>query len=285
MTYTNRIRNVIAALVIVPLGSAVASPERVLPLAELSHIHGIVFDPGAPSSLLVATHAGLYRATLEGVASQISDDNHDYMGFAVRSDGTLVSSGHPVGGGNLGFRASGDGGTSWVTLSPGADGPVDFHAIAVPPGKPDLALGLFRGGIQVSDDGGWTWQWSGAAPEQTLDIAVPRADSDVILAATMSGLLSSNDGGQVWNVVRTGPTTMVEADMQGGAYAFVAGEGLLHTQNAGPWETVWRPPQDDLVLLHLAVSPVDPKQLAAITSDGGVILSEDGGSSWRTISQ
>ena len=257
-----------------------------MPLNELSHIHGIAFDHADLAALLLATHAGLFRATREGDAVQVSDDSHDYMGFAVLENGTLVSSGHPAGGGNLGVRASSDGGKSWITLSPGADGPVDFHAIAAAPSDTDAIVGLYGGGVQISTNGGWMWQWSGQVPDQTLDLAMVGAESEsqAILAAGMSGLSISVDNGETWELVSPGVATMVERDWSGGAYAFIVGEGLLHSPIATSWEALWNP-GEGAALLHLAVSKVRAGELAAITYAGEVIFSSDGGRSWERFSK
>ena len=62
------------------------------------------------------------------VKPSASDANHDFMGFVVHptAPNQIYGSGHPVGGGNLGFIASTDGGKTWRQLSPGVKGPVDF---------------------------------------------------------------------------------------------------------------------------------------------------------------
>lgn len=260
-----------------------ASPERVLPVAEVSHIHGVAFDPLDPAHLLLATHTGLFRAGTDGLAVQVSPDNHDYMGFSVRSDGTMFSSGHPTDGGNLGFRASEDGGVTWVTLSPGADGPVDFHSIAVSPELDGPMVGLYRGGIQQSDEGGGTWRWVDEAPDQTLDLAIPPGASGEILAATMSGLMDRTPSGG-WQQIRGGVATMVHVSPDGKILAFFAGEGLLTSKDGKDWSMLWPATGNDPIL-HLAVSPSDWDTLAAVTYEGRIMISTDGGASWSDFEQ
>ena len=96
------------------LAAAVSHSASVLlsDLKEQTHIHGLAVNPANPDQILVATHHGLYRAGLDGQAELISPVQ-DFMGF-TRDPGsrdTLFASGHPAGGGNLGFIASSDGGS------------------------------------------------------------------------------------------------------------------------------------------------------------------------------
>jgi photosystem II stability/assembly factor-like uncharacterized protein len=129
-----------------------------MPLAEVSHIHGIGFDAAEPGSLLLATHYGLFRASPDGTATAVSSDRNDYMGFTPdpANPDRLLASGHPAAGGNLGVIVSEDGGATWTQLAAGVDGPVDFHAMTISRADPETIYGLY-GDIQVSRDGGATW--------------------------------------------------------------------------------------------------------------------------------
>lgn len=100
---------------------------RLSDLREHTHVHGLAVDRNDPSRLLVATHHGLFSASPEGEALRISIVQ-DFMGFNPHPSDpdVLYASGHPVGGGNLGFIASTDAGATWTQISPGAEGPVDF---------------------------------------------------------------------------------------------------------------------------------------------------------------
>src|SRR3546814_5804623 len=53
----------------------------------------------------------------------------------------LYASGHPAGGGNLGFIVSRDGGQSWAKLSDGAGGPDDFHQMDISKADPQVIYG------------------------------------------------------------------------------------------------------------------------------------------------
>ena len=145
----------------------VPAAAQSVPLSQLrtqTHVHGLAVDQKDPASLLIATHHGLFRAGPDGSAERISIVQ-DFMGFNPHpSDpATLYASGHPAEGGNLGFIASTDGGKSWKQISPGADGPVDFHQITISPADPDTIFGVY-GSLQVSRDAGRAWANVGHRP-------------------------------------------------------------------------------------------------------------------------
>src|SRR3546814_10407020 len=81
----------------------------------------------------------------------------------------LYASGHPAGGGNLGFIVSRDGGQSWAKLSDGAGGPVDFHQMDISKADPQVIYGVFVE-LQKSTDGGQSWSRVGPAPEAIIGL-------------------------------------------------------------------------------------------------------------------
>ncbi|ATU92254.1 hypothetical protein B5P45_00185 [Phyllobacterium zundukense] len=87
---------------------ASAKDMRVADLKVHTHIHGLAVDRNDPSQLLVATHHGLFRVTGDGNAKLISVVQ-DFMGFTPdpSDPNSLFASGHPAGGGNLGFHLHG----------------------------------------------------------------------------------------------------------------------------------------------------------------------------------
>src|SRR3546814_16606559 len=74
------------------------------------------------------THHGFFAVGPDGVAQQISETEDDFMGFTPHPSDpdVLYASGHPAGGGNLGFIVSRNGGQTWTKPSEGAGSPVDF---------------------------------------------------------------------------------------------------------------------------------------------------------------
>lgn len=268
-----------AALLAAALGVARAADP--IALDQLSHIHGIAVDPAGGGRLYLATHHGLFLAAPDGTATPVSRIKDDFMGFSPHPDepDTFYASGHPAGGGNLGFIVSTDRGQTWAQRAPGVKGPVDFHAMTVSRADPRVIYGT-HGGLQVSRDGGHTWAMVGPLPDRVIDLAAPADSPDHLYAATEQGLLESLDGGKTWRPAHLfrAPTSVVETGPGGEVYAYMLGVGLMKRQE-GDWTRL-----ADLgegFLLHLAVAPDDPRRLYGVTRQGQLLESRDGGASWQ----
>lgn len=277
---TNMTRTLSAALF-----ALLSSTQAVaLGLNDLDHIHGLAHEPGSSQNLLLATHAGIFRALPDGKVERISSTQDDFMALASSPSepGVLYASGHPVGGGNLGLLKSTDGGRNWVRWSDGYNGPVDFHHLAVSPSAPSTLYGVHNG-LQVSRDGGRNWQASGTVPPGLLTLAVSSIDPQTLFAATERGLLLSRDGGGAWRpaLLLQSPATVVHVGADGTAHAFVVGSGLMRTVEPSlGWQTLFNA-FGGQVPLALAVSPVDPSRLAVLTQNDKILVSEDGSKTWR----
>lgn len=261
---------------------------RIAALAKDTHFHGIAVDPADSSRVYLATHHGLYVMGHDGHAQRISEVR-DYMGFTAHpTDPTvLFASGHPAGGGNLGFIVSRDGGKTWTKLSDGAGGPVDFHQMDVSKADPRVIYGVHKS-LQRSADGGQSWQAVGPAPADIISLAASSTDIDTLYAATESGLKHSTDGGKTWKALSDRPTTMVHVAGDGAVYAFMIGTGLVRASEKNlAWRVLGKGFGDEY-LLHFTADPRDPKQIYAVTYNSrtrtqGVIASRDGGEHWTGV--
>lgn len=261
-------------------------------LAEETHFHGIAVDPREPGRLYLATHHGLYTVTPDGKARRISETPDDFMGFTPHpaDPAVLYASGHPTGGGNLGFIASADGGVSWAKLADGAGGPVDFHQMDVSKADPKVIYGVYGDHLEKSTDGGRTWARVGPAPEGTVDLAASSMDADTVYAATQDGLLVSSDSGGHWRAAHGSrlPATMVHVTPSGAIYAFIVGTGLVYAREpALSWQTVSNS-FGGAVLLHLSVAPDQEGLLYAVTLNPetraqALYASRDAGRSWAPL--
>lgn len=279
------------AVIVATLGLAVSAgiAQEQVPVsafATQSHIHGLAVDPTDSEYLLIASHHGLFRAGVDGMAEQVSVVQ-DFMGFSTHptDPSVLFASGHPATGGNLGFIVSTDGGESWFQRSPGLNGPVDFHQMAVSRANPDVIYGSY-GSLQVSRDGGSSWAIAGGLPEQVVDLSGSAVDPDIVYAAAVGGLYVSRDGGESWQEMLPGaPVSLVEVAPDGSLYAFVLGSGLFRAEDeGGPLERIdsdWVEP----FLFHLAVDPADPQRMFAVTATGLVVISADGGRTWSNLGE
>lgn len=287
------------ALVIIAAGAFLATRSHaeasttVEALAGATHFHGIAVDPADPSRLYLATHHGLYAVAPDGTAERLSPVL-DFMGFTPHPTDPLIlyASGHPAGGGNLGFIASEDGGRSWSQLAEGAGGPVDFHQMDVSPADPETIYGTYGGNLQISRDGGKEWQVVGPAPQGLMDLAASSTDPAMLYAATQSGLLKSEDGGRTWQDAYwlRQPATMMHVTPDGAVYAYLVGTGLIRTTEPKlTWQTVSGSFGDEYVL-HFAVDPTTEGQLYAVTMHPqthrqSIVASRDGGKTWLPLNE
>lgn len=266
-----------------------ASAETMQELTQHTHIHGISYNRGSgEAELLLATHHGIFAVLRDGTAVQISN-THDFMGFSADPGDPLryFGSGHPAGGGNSGFLESRDNGATWSRLSDGVNGPVDFHNLAVSVANPKTIFGVFDG-IQKSSDGGTTWQISGTAPNDLVQLVASSESSERIFAATKSGLKVSNDSGQSWSIASFDGeiVSAVQVERNGTVYAFVLGHGFLKSKEASLSE--WSPLSNSFgkeIPLHMATKPDNPTQIVVSTQTSEVFESRDGGNTWRLFGQ
>lgn len=266
-----------------------ATAAESVPLSELekqTHYHGLAVDPADPSRLYLATHHGFYRVSADGTATRLSEVQ-DFMGFTPHptDPSVLYASGHPSSGGNLGFLMSADGGANWTQISPGLNGPVDFHQMDVSPADPQVIYGVY-GGIQVSRDGGKNWSMAGAPPEGLIALAASARSADRVYGATQNGLTVSDDAGASWQVAAFGgeAVSMVATGPNDMLYAYVVGRGLMSAKEEKPGD--WSPlSSDQRIQLHLAIDGRDPDRMFAIAHKAGIIQSSDGGKSWQSFGQ
>jgi photosystem II stability/assembly factor-like uncharacterized protein len=263
-------------------------------LAQVTHFHGLAVDAADSSRLYLATHDGLFIVEPDdGTAHPLSEIRHDLMGFTPhpRNPSILYASGHPAGGGNLGFIASEDGGRSWSQLSVGVGGPVDFHQMDVSPADPKTIYGAYGGNLQISRDGGQEWEVVGPAPQGLIDLAASAKDPSTLYAAAQVGLLKSEDGGRTWQDAYwlRQPATMVHVAPGGAVYAFVVGIGLIETAEPKlSWQSVSEHGFGRNYVLHLAVDPASHNKLYAITINPqekvqAVLASTDAGKTWAPL--
>jgi photosystem II stability/assembly factor-like uncharacterized protein len=289
-TYSARIGAVLLSVVLVaaPMRTFAGTdtPMPVAALAKKTHFHGIAVDAKDPSRVYLATHHGFYVVAPDGTATRISDNRNDYMGFTPHptDPDVFFASGHPATGGNTGFLQSTDGGRTWRQLAMGVRGPVDFHQMAISRSDPRIIYGVY-GGLQVSRDGGRTWEMRGNVPPKLFDLAVSATDPNRLYAATQGGLLVSTNGGGSWQPAHynISPSSMVQTTAKGDVYAFIAGLGLLRSPDGSlRWNFVSKD-FGDRYLLHLAVDPSNADLLYVVTNKGELLKSTDGGGAWRPV--
>ena len=266
-----------------------AHAESLQEIAEHTHFHGVSFNrAGGDAELLLATHHGMFAVMKDGSTAQISS-TQDFMGFSADPSDPMryLGSGHPAGGGNSGFLETRDGGATWSRLSDGVNGPVDFHSLAVSAANPKVIYGVFNG-IQMSADGGLSWQVTGGIPDGLVQFAASSRDPQRIVAATKTGLMVSDDSGKSWrNAAFDGEiVSAIRIESDGIAYAFVLGHGFLRSNESSLAD--WVPLSNSFgqaIPLHIASNPRDSTHLIISTQTSELLESFDGGKNWKSFVQ
>jgi photosystem II stability/assembly factor-like uncharacterized protein len=158
-------------------------------------------------SVYLATHNGLYNKKQNSSWVKVGSDKSDLMGFVVnpKKEGVMYSSGHPVNGGNLGFRMSTDNGNTWQTISSVTENPIDFHAMSISPVNNNILYGSPGGGyaLFITKDEGKTWSAITSIPSQIVSIAADPLNPNGVYIGTGSGLYYSNDQGNNWKKIES----------------------------------------------------------------------------------
>ena len=273
----------VICLAVASIAIAKAEAEPLSELAKHTHYHGIAFARSGSSTLLLATHHGIFAVDKTGNATQVSV-TQDYMGFSANWDDPLIyfASGHPQAGGNSGSLKSVDGGATWNKLSDGAGRLVDFHQMDVSLIDPKTIYGGY-GVMQVSHDGGQNWVKTGPLPDKLISIAASSVSVDRIYAAAQTGLLVSSDSGGNWKPLAFADevVSLVRTGSKGELLAFVLGKGLMQASEVEP--ASWKSLSNNFgeaIVLNLAINRSDASWLALTTQDNAILESHDGGANW-----
>ncbi len=261
-----------------------AFPVQATDLSGLGHVHGLVVTNNPNTPVLVAAHRGVIQVNADGTFKRISDNQWDMMAFAGNTNPAdrLLGSGHPQRGGNLGVVASTDGGISWEKISQGVNGPVDFHLLTISPGNQNWVYGSYKG-LQLSKDGGKTWQQTGPLPKDTFDIAAAVKNPEIIYAATRFGIKTSHDSGKTWQPMNAErlPATAIHVTTDGIIMAFIAGQGFVTSSESKPAFKVMSNALGARYFLNIAATAASPNIIFAVDNLSTLWRSVDGGVQWQ----
>jgi hypothetical protein len=273
------------------------APFRRASVGPPGPVHAIAVDWTNPRRAYAAADGGLFRTTDGGDTwTRVSGalDPFDVQAIAIHptAPGTLLAwaaySAWPGGGGV--FRSS-DGGVTWKALD--AYGNVG-EVVNMTVKHPSQAL-LFAGtegyGVQVSSDGGASFQSrvSGLANLNVNALAFEPGSATVIYAATDRGIYKSTDTGNSWlpTALSLGEVTDLVTDNEGVArriWGTVRGEGVAFSADGGATFNLYSSGLASLELtsLHLEVVGTARRIWGTTRGGDGVVFSDDLGETWQS---
>ncbi len=262
----------------------------------------LVYDPGDPAAVYVATTIARIQKSVDGGAHWTACNvGLGDFGVARLAVGPGPGETFYAASGDAIFRSDDRAATWREVYSRQPDDPY-FYAIAVDPAS---ALTVYAGadskGVYKSTDGGATWAAATAGLPTGGFVTVSALAMDAGRPAGLYALVSqgqdsptklyrSTDGAVTWSLVFGGSTAGVDAFALGphDPATIVIGSGqrlLCSTDGGGSWTTLgaWSDPRD---LLHAVI--LDPQNRAVLYAgiEGkGVVKTSDGGATWLSAAR
>lgn len=255
----------------------------------LQDAHGLAIDRKDSSKVYIATHTGLLAMSNDADLQRVSEAQDDYMGFSAHpTDANIFySSGHPSGGGNIGFQKSTDGGKTWQKVSNGVGGPVDFHTMTAGQADPNTIYGVYRGQLQRSTDEGKNWELVNAANiGNIITLTTDAASKDTVYAGTTNGLYISQDRGSNWLKAGSldGAVTAVSVSTKDSKtiVAYADGQGLMRSSDGG---TAWSSLKGytGSMVMQIAADPQGTDIKYLINQSLEIHKTTDGGETWKKV--
>lgn len=258
-------------------------------------IDNMLVDPSNPRRLVVGAwvisdlshpDGGLYISE-DGGATWTSDA--DMQGQSIRALATAPSDPKIfVAGSIAGVFRSKDSGVHWERISPKENAELhEIESLAVDPTDPNV---IYAGTWHLpwkTTDGGATWKniKQGIIEDSDVfSILVDPKQPNVVYASACSGIYKSENGAEKFAKVQGIPSaarrTLVLMQDPTQLDTVFAGttEGLYRTSDAGKTWTITTAP--DVIVNDVYIDPANSKHVLLATDRRGVLVSDDGGSSF-----
>lgn len=209
-------------------------------------------------------------------ARQRSGDDQRLYASLVRSRGWVV--GTALSGSGMHHRASD---TTWVHA--GWNHPMIF-AIAVDPVDPDVFFLAAGNGAMRSLDGGASWRvttdWR---VTEVMDVDINPANTNNVMIGTAYGIWKTTDRGDTWQQSDDGIAEKYTSALR---FDRAAGNVVLAGTLAGIYRSAdggrsWSRVSDARYVTDMQQSAADPDLWVASLHDGGLLISRNGGATFR----
>lgn len=256
-------------------------------------LDNIVIDPSTPKRILVgawvlgSTDGGLFVSN-DGGATWSAESG--MKGQSIRALVNSLSDPKVFVAGTLkGVYKSVDSGSSWKLISP--EGSTELHeveSIAIDPKDPKIVYaGTWHLPWKTTDDGvHWSNIKEGVIDDSDVfSIIIDPKDPNVVYASACSGIYKSETAGGRFQKIQGIPSTarrtrvlMQDPQHQNIVFAGTT-EGLYRTVDSGKtWNRTTGP---ELIVNDVYINPADSNRIMLATDRGGILVSNDGGASFR----
>ncbi len=260
-------------------------------------LDSIVVDHADPKHIIIgawvlgSADGGLY-VSKDGGASWTS--NADLQGQSIRALTPAPSNPQVLVAGTLkGVYRSNDGGEHWTLISPqGSQELHEVESIAIDPADPQIIYaGTWHLPWKTTDGGAhWVNMKQGIIDDSDVfSIIVDPKDAKIVYASACSGIYKSQTAGEAFKKVQGIPSTarrtrvlMQDPENQNIVFAGTT-EGLYRSTDAGVnWQRMTGP---EIIVNDVFVDPKNAKRVLLATDRGGVLASNDGGSSFAASNE
>jgi len=259
------------------------SDQKAIATLNTDDFHSLAFSPTEPDTVFFGSHSGLLKSTNGGRSWQPTRlNNQDAMSQGISQDGKLFY----IGGHNV-FSKSEDGGQSWRSLVDKLPGS-DIHALTIDPAN-SLSIFAYAVGVGLlgSQDGGQSWQTVSNQPGNGT-VSLAYGNATLWAAVINQGVLRSQDGGRTWQAASGFANGALNSNTRLTALAYDKTTGMLYAgstdglYNSMDGGSSWNRSNYSGSVAALAISPLNPKILLLVNTQGGVFRSEDTGVSWAS---
>ncbi|MFC0560145.1 F510_1955 family glycosylhydrolase [Halalkalibacter alkalisediminis] len=263
------------------------------------HIHGLEYSQ-SDESIFLATHMGLINMN-EDAWNLVGDPEHqhDFMGFTIINEKTMISSGHPGTRSDyvdpLGVIISHDSGETWEPIALYEE--VDFHLLHINEGNKEIMYGIdvYNSNLFRSNNGGYDWEMldSTGLPEplaSVLSLISHPQSPDYLLAGTEKGLYESSDGGLTWTLKENNLSTSALHTLDSNseelvAYLFGEKEGLFFSEDFGEtWVSLNFKLEDDYIM-YISNHPTDDQRIIIGSVHQSIYETTDFGGTWEVLAE
>jgi len=274
-----------------PVSVVVELASTMCPYNHVSHVVAVI---GRPYSGLT-NDVGIYFSTDEGNSWHLSNApaNLSPSAYLFSIQAGTASEGHFYAFYEFaGWFETRDMGAHWhlITNSPLSN--METPSLLTDPTNPDhLLLGGDLGLFETYNDGR-SWSQVTVVSGNVLNIVASQTAPTVprrIFCTTDQGIYrwqaDSTSITHIAHLPMTNPPQRLVTDARGSTLYALSGQGLWSSTDGGTtWQHRWQFDRDDLI--SFLVDPLNPQHLyAGFFLPGKVIVSNDGGASWQTITQ